>query len=204
MNEENINVNTGEQQPTEQVAQQETKTLTFSQEEFDKLIGDRLAKQQRKLENQFNKQLKELSDAQKLQNMNEQEKQEFEYQRRIEELEAREKALMEKETAYNKAQYKIEIQKMLNEAGLPDISDSLIHLEAEVVKSQIDAMKQAFDAKVNSSIESKLKQTTTPQEPTKQAKQLLTREQIENMSPQEYRANRDLINESLKAMRGQN
>ena len=204
MNEENINVNTGEQQPTEQVAQQETKTLTFSQEEFDKLIGDRLAKQQRKLENQFNKQLKELSDAQKLQNMNEQEKQEFEYQRRIEELEAREKALLEKEDAYNKAQYKIEIQKMLNEAGLPDISDSLIHLEAEVVKSQIDAMKQAFDAKVNSSIESKLKQTTTPQEPTKQAKQLLTREQIENMSPQEYRANRDLINESLKAMRGQN
>lgn len=202
MNEETINVNTGEQQ-TEQVAQ-ETKTLTFSQEEFDKLIGDRLAKQQRKLENQFNKQLKELSDAQKLQNMNEQEKQEFEYQRRIEELEAREKALLEKEDAYNKAQYKIEIQKMLNEAGLPDISDSLIHLEAEVVKSQIDAMKQAFDAKVNSSIESKLKQTTTPQEPTKQAKQLLTREQIENMSPQEYRANRDLINESLKAMRGQN
>lgn len=196
---ENANVSAVEVQSTQEETQvQEEKMLTQSQ------VNDIVEKRLKRERERFDKQLKELSDAQKLQNMNEQEKQEFEYQRRIEELEAREKALLEKEDAYNKAQYKIEIQKMLNEAGLPDISDSLIHLEAEVVKGQIDAMKQAFDAKVNSSIESKLKQTTTPQEPTKQAKQLLTREQIENMSPQEYRANRDLINESLKAMRGQN
>lgn len=187
-----------------QPQQQQEKTFTYTQSELDKMFETRLARQEKRLNAEFEKRLNELSDAQKLAQMGEKEKAEFEFNKRLQDLEARERALQEKEDAYNKAQYKQEIQRQLDEAGLPDISDSLIHLEAEVVKSQIDAMKQAFDAKVNSSIESKLKQTTTPQESTKQAKQLLTREQIEAMSPQEYRANRDLVNESLKALRGQN
>lgn len=195
---ENTNISEVEVQSTQETQVQEEKMLTQSQ------VNDIVEKRLKRERERFEKQLRELSDAQKLAQMGEKEKAEFEFNKRLQDLEARERALQEKEDAYNKAQYKQEIQRQLDEAGLPDISDSLIHLEAEVVKSQIDAMKQAFDAKVNSSIESKLKQTTTPQESTKQAKQLLTREQIEAMSPQEYRANRDLVNESLKALRGQN
>ena len=191
-----VNMDAQPEQPKE-------KTFTYTQSELDKMFETRLARQEKRLNAEFEKRLNQLSDAQKLQNMNEQEKAEFEFNKRLQDLEAREQALQAKEDAYNKTLYKQEIQRQLNEAGLPDISESLIHLEAEVVKAQIDAMKQAFDAKVNSSIESKLKQTTTPQESMKQAKQLLTKEQIDSMSPQEYRANRDLINESLKALRGQ-
>ena len=191
-----VNVDT---QP--QVQDEQPKMVQMTQEQLDKLISDRLARQERKLNEQFNKRLDEMSEAQKLAQMSEEERKEHDYAKRLEELTNREKALQERENAYNKQQYKQEIQRQLNEAGLPDISDTLVGLEAEVVKAQIDTMKQSFEAHVNASIQAKIQNSaSTPTVPQKEA-QLLTIEQIQSLSVDEYNANRDLVQKSLQAMR---
>ena len=194
--EENQNVATEQnEQVVEQQPQEETKPeKTFTQAELDAIVKKRLDKAEQK----FNERLNQLEEAQKLAQMSEQEKQQFEFDKRVKELEQREQALLEKENAYSKQQYQNEIENQLKAKGLPtDLADLLINLDAETVAKKIDSMANAIGASVNSEIENKLKSSSIPQEPTKQPKRLLTREEIANMSLEEYRKNRDLINESL-------
>ena len=186
---------------TQPRVQDEPKMVQMTQEQLDKLISDRLARQERKLNEAFNKRLDEMSEAQKLAQMSEEERKEHDFAKRLEELTNREKALQERENAYNKQQYKAEIQRQLNEAGLPDISDTLVGLEAEVVKAQIDTMKQSFEAQINASIQAKIQNSaSTPTVPQKE-QQLLTIEQIKALSVDEYNANKELVQKSLQAMR---
>lgn len=188
--------NTGEVETEPQVQE---KMVSMTQEQLDKLISDRLARQERKLNEQFNKKLDELSEAQKLAQMSEEERKEHEYQKRLDDLVSRENALNEKESAYNKKQYKAEIQKQLHEAGLPDISDTLTHLGAEEVKTQIDTMKQSFDAQISASIENRIKSSgSIPVAPDKGESRLLTLDEIRNMSRAEIAANKQLVDKSLE------
>ena len=188
--------NTGEVETEPQVQE---KMVSMTQEQLDKLISDRLARQERKLNEQFNKRLDELSEAQKLAQMSEEERKEHEYQKRLDDLVSRENALHEKESAYNKQQYKAEIQKQLKEAGLPDISDTLTHLGAEEVKAQIDTMKQSFDAQISASIENRIKSSgSIPVAPDKGESRLLTLDEIRNMSRAEIAANKQLVDKSLE------
>ena len=193
--EENQNVATEQNEQVVEQPQEETKPeKTFTQAELDAIVKKRLDKAEQK----FNERLNQLEEAQKLAQMSEQEKQQFEFDKRIKELEQREQALLEKENAYSKQQYQNEIENQLKAKGLPtDLADLLINLDAETVAKKIDSMANAVGASVNSEIENKLKSSSIPQEPTKQPKRLLTREEIANMSLEEYRKNRDLINESL-------
>ena len=187
---------------TQPQVQEEPKMVSMTQEQLDKMIADRLARQERKLNEAFDKKLNELSEAQKLAQMSDDERKEHDYAKRLSDLEAREKALQEKESAYNKSQYKAEIQRQLNEAGLPDVSDMLVSMDAEAVKTQIDVMKASFNAQINASVEAKIKSSAnTPTVPQEEQQGLLSMEQIKAMSANEYLANRELVEKSLKALR---
>lgn len=196
--EENQNVATEQNEQVVEQPQEETKPeKTFTQAELDAIVKKRLDKAEQK----FNERLNQLEEAQKLAQMSEQEKQQFEFDKRVKELEQREQALLEKESAYNKTQYQNEIENQLKAKGLPtDLADLLINLDAETVAKKIDSMANAIGASVNSEIENKLKSSSIPQEPTKQPKRLLSLDEISNMSKEEYRANRELIQESLTNM----
>ena len=186
---------------TQPQVQEEPKMVSMTQEQLDKMIADRLARQERKLNEAFDKKLNELSEAQKLAQMSDDERKEHDYAKRLSDLEAREKALQEKESAYNKSQYKAEIQRQLNEAGLPDVSDMLVSMDAQQVKAQIDVMKASFNAQVNASVEAKIKSSAnTPTVPQEQNR-LLTLDEIKAMTTNEYMANRELVEKSLKALR---
>lgn len=188
-----VNVDT---QP--QVQDNQPKMVQMTQEQLDELISKRLSRQEKKLNEQFEKRLNEMSEAQKLAQMSEEERKEHDFAKRLEELTNREKAIQERENAYNKQQYKAEIQRQLNEAGLPDISDTLTHLQAEEVKAQINTMKASFDAQVNTQIENRIKASasvpTTPQVETKP----LTLADINNMTPQEIKAHKSEVERVLK------
>jgi hypothetical protein len=184
-----------------QVQESQPKMVQMTQEALDELISKRLSRQEKKLNEQFEKRLSEMSEAQKLSAMNEQQKAEYQAQKEREAFEAERKSFYAERDAFNKQLYKLEIQKQLNEAGLPDISDTLVGLEAEVVKAQIDTMKQSFEAHVNASIQAKIQNSaSTPTVPQKEA-QLLTIEQIQSLSVEEYNANKDLVQKSLQAMK---
>ena len=186
---------------TQPQVQEEPKMVSMTQEQLDKMIADRLARQERKLNEAFDKKLNELSEAQKQAQMSDDERKEHDYAKRLSDLEAREKALADKENAYNKSQYKAEIQRQLTEAGLPDVSDMLVSLDAEQAKAQIDVMKASFNAQLNASVEAKIKSSAnTPTVPQEQSR-LLTLDEIKALSTNEYLANRELVEKSLKALR---
>ena len=182
---------------TQPQVQEEPKMVSMTQEQFDKLIADRLSRQEKRLTEQFNKQLSEMSEAQKLSVMDEQQKAEYQAQKEREAFEEERKTFYAERDAFNKAQYKAEIQRQLNEAGLPDVSDTLVNMEAEAVKAQINTMKQAFDKQVNMQIENRIKSTaSTPTVSQKESKPL-TLEDINAMTATQFKQNKTEIEKVL-------
>lgn len=198
MEENNVATEQVVEQPQQTEVQSEPKERTFTQSELDSIVKKRLDKAEQK----FNERLNALEQAQKLQSMNEQEKVQYQAQQERETFEKERQAFYEERDAFNKAQYKMTIEKQLSEKGLPtSIADLLTTLDAEQVNTKINEMAEQFGVSVNTQIQEKLKQTTTPQESTKQTKQLLTLEEIQNMTTEEYLKNKTLVEESLKAHR---
>lgn len=189
----------------EQTQAQGTKEeRTYSKEEVSDIVEKRLKREREKMEKEFTKRLDALEEAQKLSKLSEQEKAEYQAQKEREAFEEERKAFYAERDAFNKAQYKAEIQRQLNEAGLPDISDTLVGMEAEQVKAQIDVMKQAFVTQVNTQIENRIKASAnTPVTPTTEQQALLTMEQIKAMSTQDIIKNKELVDKSLDAIYGQ-
>ena len=182
---------------TQPQVQEEPKMVSMTQEQFDKLIADRLSRQEKRLTEQFNKQLSEMTEAQKLAQMDEKQKAEYQAQKEREAFEEEKKAFYQERDSFNKIQYKLEIQRQLSEAGLPDISDTLVGMEAEQVKAQIDTMKQAFDKQVNMQIENRIKSSAnTPTVPQQESKPL-TIDDVANMSTQDIIKNKAEVNKIL-------
>ena len=186
---------------TQQQVHEEPKMVSMTQEQLDKLIADRLSRQERKLEEQFNKRLDEMSEAQKLQAMDEKEKAEYQAKKEREQFEQERQAFYAERDALNKQKYQVEIQRQLHEAGLPDVSGMLVNLGAEEVKAQIDIMKESFTAQINSAVESRVKSSaTTPLAHQGQVDRLFTLEEIQAMSREEVRKNKAQIDKSLDAI----
>lgn len=200
MNEnQDINVNTevqGEQEaPINNT--QEVQEKMLPQSKVNEIVESRLKREREKMEKEFSKRLDALEEAQKLAQMDEKQKAEYQAQKEREAFEEERKAFYAERDAFNKAQYKAEIQRQLNEAGLPDISDTLVGMEAEQVKAQIDTMKQAFDKQVNTQIENRIKSSAnTPTVPQEEAKPL-TLDDINAMSPTQFKQNKAEIEKVL-------
>ena len=189
--------NTGTEETEPQVQDNQPKMVSMTQQELDDLIAKRLSRQERKLQEAFDKRLNELTEAQKLNAMDEKQKAEYQAQKEREAFEEERRTFYAERDAFNKSQYKLEIQRQLNEAGLPDISDTLVGMEAEAVKAQIDTMKQAFDKQVNVQIESRIKSSaSTPVTPQVEAKPL-TLEDINAMTPAQFKQNKAEIEKVL-------
>lgn len=172
-------------------------TKTFTQEDVDRIVTKRLEKESKKWQEKFDA----LAESQKLQSMSEEQKQEYEYNKKLEDLNAREKAIAEREQAYNQQQYKATIEAELSKAGLPTaMSDLLVGLDAEAVANQINIMKESFATQVNAQIQAKVQASAmNPTQPSEQVK-LLSLDEIKAMSSSEYMANKQLVEQSLKAL----
>ena len=173
---------------------------TFSQEDVNNIVSKRVDKLNKQWQEKFNA----LEESIKLSQMSEQEKAEHEFSKRIADLEAREKAIQERETAHAKAKYHEEITSQLKAKGLPtDMADLLVDFDAETVASKIASMEQSFATQVNSSIEAKVKASASvPTVAQKEQQALLTLEQIKAMSTKEVQANKALVDKSLEAIWG--
>lgn len=175
---------------------------TFSQEDVNNIVEKRLAKERNKLEKQWQEKFNALEESVKLSKMSEDEIKEHEFNKRIQALEERERAIQEKENAYNKQQYHDEITSQLKAKGLPtDLADLLTDYDAETVASKISSMEQSFNTQINSSIEARVKASSSvPTTPIKEQQGLLTLEQIKQMSTQDVIKNKELVDKSLEAI----
>lgn len=122
---------------------------TFSQADVDKIVADRLARQQKKFD-------AEKEEAAKLAKMNADQKAEYAAKKREEELTAR-------ETAIQKKELRLEALNILEENKLPSkLIDCVDLTSAETSKASIDAIKTAFTEAVTAAVDARLRSDDPP------------------------------------------
>ena len=143
---------------------QETKT--FTQEELDKIVQGRIAKERKAWEKQLEEQ---QTEAQKLETMSEKEKKKYQEEKRIKDLDDREAAITRRELT---AQAKVQ----LADKGIPtELAEILILTDADSCKKSIETVEKAFQSAVEKAVEEKIK----GREPRKKAKDVkLTDEEL--------------------------
>ena len=117
---------------------------TFTQADLDKIVAERLARQQKKFE-------AEKEEAAKLAKMNAEEKAKYAAQKREEELTARETAIQKKELRF-------EALNILEENKLPaKLIDCIDLTSAETSKASIEAIKTAWTEALTAAVDARLK-----------------------------------------------
>lgn len=132
-------------------AEENQAVKTYTQEEVDKLLQqetDRrvtsaLKKQQQKFEN-------ERAEAEKLRDMDEAQKKEYEFQKRVAELEAKEKE-------FALTQNKLSASKVLADRGLPvQFVDYIVAEDAETMMTNINDFEKAWKAALADAVNARL------------------------------------------------
>ena len=117
---------------------------TFSQADVDKIVAERLARQQKKFD-------AEKEEAAKLAKMNADQKAEYAAKKREEELTSREKAVQEKELRYTALS-------ILEENKLPtQLVDCLNLTSADTCNASIEAIKKAWTEALTAAVDARLK-----------------------------------------------
>ncbi len=126
---------------------------TFTQKDVDKLIQERVAREQAKWEKKVQD---ERTEAEKLAKMNADQKAEYEKQKKLDELAKREKDITTRElraTAYEN----------LAEKNLPkELVDILNYSDAEQCNKSIEAVEKAFQSAVEKAVNDKLRGGNPP------------------------------------------
>ena len=126
-----------------------TADKTFSQADVDKIVAERLARQQKKFD-------AEKEEAAKLAKMNADQKAEYAAKKREEELAAREKSIAEKELRYTALG-------ILEENKLPtQLVDCLNLSSAETCNASIESLKKAWTEAVTAAVDARLKNNPPP------------------------------------------
>lgn len=159
---------------------QETKT--FTQEELDKIVQGRIAKERKAWEKHLED---EKTEAQKLETMSEKEKKKYQEEKRIKELDDRETAITRRELT---AQAKVQ----LADKGIPtELAEILNLTDAESCKKSIEIVEKAFQTAVEKAVEEKIKGNA----PIKKVpgNTTISLESIKNMSAKEINENWDEV-----------
>lgn len=121
---------------------------TFTQEELDKIVQGRIAKERKSWEKQLEDQ---KTEAQKLETMSDKEKKKYQEEKRIKELDDREAAITRRELT---AQAKVQ----LADKGIPtELAEILNLTDAESCKKSIETVEKAFQTAVEKAVEEKIK-----------------------------------------------
>lgn len=140
----------------------EPQPKTFTQEEVDKIIADRLARQAKQSEKKFTQKevddliSEKLSEAEKLAKMNAEQKAKYEQEKH-------EKELADREAALTKRELTATAKEVLTEKGLPaELADIVDTTSAENCTASIEAIEKAFSAAVQKAVNDRLKSGPPP------------------------------------------
>ena len=159
---------------------QETKT--FTQEELDKIVQGRIAKERKAWEKHLED---EKTEAQKLETMSEKEKKKYQEEKRIKELDDREAAITRRELT---AQAKVQ----LADKGIPtELAEILNLTDAESCKKSIEIVEKAFQTAIEKAVEEKIKGNASIKKVP--GNTTISLESIKNMSAKEINENWDEV-----------
>lgn len=121
---------------------------TFTQEELDKIVQGRIAKERKSWEKHLEDQ---KTEAEKLAGMSEKEKKEYQAKKRQDDLDAREAAITQRELT---AQAKVQ----LADKGIPtELAEILNFTDADSCKKSIETVEKAFQSAVEKAVDERLK-----------------------------------------------
>lgn len=168
---------------------------TFTQEEVNALISNRLKKEKAKWEKD-NKSNQNVDEAQKFENMTAEERNTSEINRLKKELE-------DIKLQNNRDKLLNSTQKELSNLGLDvAFADFLIGSDAETTKSNLDSFKEKWNNALSTAIDNRIKgKTPTTTTKTDTTVTTLTMDQIKKMSPEEIQKNWDAVNKVLASQK---
>ena len=173
------------QEAPQQVAQQEAKT--FTQEEVDKILAKRLARERKDIEAKIEAERKEAEELAKL---SEAEKQKKLFEKQVREFEETKKAF-EAEKLLN------ETARQLASRNLPtEFAEMLRAQDAETTYENIKVFEEKFNVALERMVNDRLK-GTTPGAATK-VQSTYTMDQVKNMSAEEINKHWDEIKKIIK------
>lgn len=141
---------------------------TYTQEQVDKMIRDRLDRQAKKYQ-------KERTESEKLAKMSAEQKANFE-------REKREKELAEREAQINRRELMAQVKEILSERNLPKELAGVIDLtDADSVESSINAIEKEWEKAVQKGIADKIK-GGQPLNKAPQQEETITKEQFNKMT----------------------
>lgn len=125
---------------------------TFTQDDVNRIIQDRLTKERQKWEKEFETKLTEAkTEAEKLAKMNAEQKAEYERKKREEELAKREAEITRRELRATALE-------TLAEKGLPkQLADILVYTDAEACQKSIENVEKVFREAVEAAVNERLK-----------------------------------------------
>ena len=163
---------------------------TFTQSELDSIIEKRLARERAKLEKEYKTKINEgitsgLDEAKKLEKMTAQEKAEYEFNKRLADLEAREKE-------YNLRELKQTALGILNEKGFDiesakSISTILDYTDADKCKASIDNINKLITGLVEKGVNAKIKTNKTPAQKETTGGVFTYQDYLANPTPENYK-----------------
>ena len=165
---------------------------TFTQEEVNTLISNRLKKEKAKWE----KENKSVDESQKFEQMTSEERNTSEINRLKKELEDI-KLQNTRDKLLNST------QKELSNLGMDvAFADFLIGVDAETTKSNLDLFKEKWNSALSTAIDNRIKgKTPTTSTKTDAPSTTFTMDQIKKMTPEEIQKNWDAVNKVLASQK---
>ena len=155
------NEETKQEQTTETIQEidtekTETEDKTFKQDDVNKIVTDRLARERAKWEKEYNQKLEsEKKEAERLAKMTAAEKEKAIFEKQKVDLAKKEKEIALKEM-------KFEAVKILSDKGLPvDFVDMLATNDADKTKENIDSFDKAFKSALSKAVDERIKASST-------------------------------------------
>ena len=130
---------------------------TFTQEDVDRIVKERLAKAEKKFEDRLNKAVSDaIADYERKSKLSDEDKAKEEEQMKLREIEERERNAALKE---NRA----DARELMQEKGIPtNLVDWVVDVDPEKTRENIEALGEAFHKAVSEAVEMKLAGTTPP------------------------------------------
>lgn len=130
-----------------------TQTKTLTQEEVNKLVQTRLAREQQKWQQEYETKLAaERTEAEKMAQMSAEQRAQAEQTKREAKLAAREQEITKREL-------RAQALETLAEKGLPkELADALAYTDADACNASIDAVAKAFNSAVAKAVDGRLRQ----------------------------------------------
>lgn len=166
----------------------EEKPKTYTQEEVNRMISERLGREEKKWTKRIES---ERTEAEKLARMKAEERAEYEANKKSEALAQREKEITMREL-------KAQAFETLAEKGLPrELVNTLNLTDADACNESINNIEKIFKAAVEASVNEKLRGKSQPSGGSSTFSKKYTREELANMSVEEINKHWDEIKDLL-------